>query len=286
MAQRFSRSGEAVRIARACRIDARIDTDSGEFDMVMATEGEASDGHIISIAGLDFPDSIPLQLDHSRSVLANLGTVSQMRRDRIDGVPALRGVGQVRLSGDGEALEARRDLVDAISSGHVRGTSLTWDSIRHVERRDLPKGHAAKVGNGESDYRKKYGLFFEKSRTIEQSIVGIPADREALIGRSSEATAEISRSMWDGMIERLDGAGSRESEIIRALEESVERLEAAREAGDETLSDDTREDDTLTVNEALGRAIERIERNDRRTGADLRDALGDVLEQLTGSRDQ
>jgi hypothetical protein len=276
-------SSEAVRVARACRIDTRIDTDSGEFDMVMATEGEASDGHIISIAGLEFPDSIPLQLDHSRSVLANLGTVSNMRRDRIDGMPALRGVGQVRLTGDGEALEARRDLVDAISSGHVRGTSMTWDSIRHVERRDLPKGHAAKVTNAEADYRKKYGLFFEKSRTIEQSIVGIPADREALIGRSGEAKAEISRSMWDGMIERLDGTSSRELEIIRALEQSVERLEAAREAGEESPSDDEPED-TLTVTEALGRAITRIERGGRRTGADLRESLGDVLEQLTGSR--
>ena len=283
MPQGFSRSGQAVRVARECRIDARIDTDSGEFDMVMATEGEASDGHIISIAGLDFPDSIPLQLDHSRSVLANLGTVSRMRRDRVDGVPALRGVGQIRLTGEGEALEARRDLVDAISSGHVRGTSLTWDSVRHRERRDLPKDHPARVGPKESDFKKKYGLFFEKSRTIEQSIVGIPADREALIGRSSEATAEISRSMWDGMIERIDGTESRESEIIRALEESVERLEAAREAGEESLSDEE-PDDTLTVNQALARAIQRIERGGRETGADLRDGLGDVLERLTGRR--
>lgn len=283
MPQGFSRSGQAVRVARECRIDARIDTDSGEFDMVMATEGEASDGHIISIAGLEFPDSIPLQLDHSRSVLANLGTVSHMRRDRVDGVPALRGVGQIRLTGEGEALEARRDLVDAISSGHVRGTSLTWDSVRHRERRDLPKDHPARVGPKESDFKKKYGLFFEKSRTIEQSIVGIPADREALIGRSSEATAEISRSMWDGMIERIDGTESRESEIIRALEESVERLEAAREAGEESLSDDEPED-TLTVNQALARAIQRIERGGRETSADLRDGLGDVLERLTGRR--
>lgn len=272
------------RISRECRIDTRIDTDTGEFDLVLATEGEASDGHVISIRGLNFADSIPLQVDHSRSVLANLGTVSRMRRDTVDGVPALRGVGQIRLTGDGEGLEARRDLVDAISSGHVRGTSLTWDSIKQVERRELPKGHAAKVTASESSFRKKYGIFFEQSRAIEQSIVGIPADREALIGRSGSATSEISRSMWDGMIERIhDPAAVRTSEIISALERTVEQLEAtSREAGEDP-SDET-PDETLSVNQALEATIQRIERGGRATSADLREGLDDVFERLTGSR--
>ena len=272
------------RISRECRIDTRIDTDTGEFDLVLATEGEASDGHVISIRGLDFADSIPLQVDHSRSVLANLGTVSRMRRDTVDGVPALRGVGQIRLTGDGEGLEARRDLVDAISSGHVRGTSLTWDSLKQVERRELPKGHAAKVTASESSFRKKYGIFFEQSRAIEQSIVGIPADREALIGRSGSATSEISRSMWDGMIQRIhDPAAVRTSEIISALERTVEQLEAtSREAGEDP-SDET-PDETLSVNQALEATIQRIERGGRATSADLREGLDDVFERLTGSR--
>ena len=272
------------RISRECRIDTRIDTDTGEFDLVLATEGEASDGHVISIRGLDFADTIPLQMDHSRSVLANLGTVSRMRRDRVDGVAALRGVGQIRLTGDGEGLEARRDLVDAISSGHVRGTSLTWDSIKQVERRELPKGHAANVTASESSFRKKYGIFFEQSRAIEQSIVGIPADREALIGRSGSATSEISRSMWDGMIERIhDPATVRTSEIISALERTVEQLEAtSREAGDDP-SDET-PDESLSVTQALEATITRIERGGRATSADLREGLDDVFERLTGSR--
>tara|TARA_R110002096_G_scaffold67362_1_gene163468 strand:- start:48 stop:878 length:831 start_codon:yes stop_codon:yes gene_type:complete len=272
------------RISRECRIDTRIDTDTGEFDLVLATEGEASDGHVISIRGLDFADTIPLQMDHSRSVLANLGTVSHMRRDRVDGIAALRGVGQIRLTGDGEGLEARRDLVDAISSGHVRGTSLTWDSIKQVERRELPKGHAANVTTSEQSVRKKYGIFFEQSRAVEQSIVGIPADREALIGRSGSATSEISRSMWDGMIERIhDPATVRTSEIISALEQTVEQLEAtSREAGEDP-SDET-PDESLSVTQALEETITRIERGGRATSADLREGLDDVFERLTGSR--
>lgn len=278
------RHDQTAKLSRECRIDSRIDTKTGEFEMVMATEGEASDGHIIRIAGLEFPDSIPLQLDHSRSVLANLGTVSRMRRDRVDGLPALRGVGQIRLSGDGEALEARRDLVDAIASGHVRGTSLTWDSVKATERRDLPRDHAAHVGATEKDYRKKYGLFFEKSKTIEQSIVGIPADREALIGRQGTATGEISRAMWDGLVERIDGRESRESEIIRALEESVERLEAARDAGAQSVPREQTPEERPDFEAKLSEALERIGRSERMTGADLRDRLGDVLEQVAGSR--
>lgn len=272
------------RISRECRIDTRIDTETGEFDLVLATEGEASDGHVISIRGLDFADTIPLQVDHSRSVLANLGTVSRMRRDTVDGVAALRGVGQIRLTGDGEGLEARRDLVDAISSGHVRGTSLTWDSIKQVERRELPKGHAAKVTTSEPSFRKKYGIFFEQSRAIEQSIVGIPADREALIGRSGSATSEISRSMWEGMIERIhDPEKVRTSEIISALERTVEQLEATQREAGEDPSDET-PDESLSVTQALQATITRIERNSRATSADLREGLDDVFERLTGSR--
>jgi len=286
MRRRFYRADPAPeRISRQCRIDSAIDTDSGEFDMVLATEGEASDGHIISIRGLEFADTIPLQMDHSRAVQSNLGTVSKMRRDKVDGLPALRGVGQIRLTGDGEQLEARRDLVDAISSGHVRGTSLTWDSIKHVERRDLPKEHFAKVTNTEKNYRKKYGLFFEASKAIEQSIVGIPADREALIGRQGEATSEVSRKMWDGLISRIDDPATvRASEIIGALERSVEQLEAAREAGSGDDSSDDNPEGMLSVNHALDVTFDQLERAGRSDGADLKEALGDVLERLTGSR--
>jgi hypothetical protein len=165
--------------SRKSSIDSRIDTDTGEFDMVMASEGEASDGHIISMRGLETSAELPLQLDHGRSALANLGIVSRIRKDQIDGVPVTRGVGRIRLTGDGEGLEARRDLVDAISRGDIRGVSLTWDSVAHRERRELPRNHPAHVGREEKDTRKRFGVFFEKSRAIEQSVVAIPADREA-----------------------------------------------------------------------------------------------------------
>lgn len=239
--------------SRAAEIDARIDTDTGEFDMVMASEGEASDGHIISIRGLEAPQSIPLQLDHARGAVANLGTVTNMRRDTIDGLPVMRGVGQIRMSGDGEALAARRDLVDAIATGHVRGVSLTWESTKARERRDLPTNHPAHVKRNEKDPRKRFGLYFDQATPIEQSIVGIPADREALIGRSESAEDAFSRAMWETLVERLDDAPrSREAEIIEALEGKLSALEerlrdaeAQRAESDESPTPDLLETDLL-----------------------------------------
>ncbi len=261
---------ERARHTRNARIDTRIDTDTGEFDMVLATEGEASDGHVISIRGLTMPETMPLQLDHSQSALANLGTVSHMRRDKLDGIPVYRGVGKIRLSGEGEAVDARRDLVDAISTGHVRGVSLTWDAVKVVERRELPKAHAAYVGRNEADTRKRFGLFFEKSVGIEQSVVGIPADREALIGRGVEATCALSRSMWDDFVSRIDvGEPSREVVIINALERSMEALEQRCRDAEATAPSDDALERNLSVRGS--------------TSTDqLRDALGEAHLRVTG----
>lgn len=275
---------EAQRHSRRATIDSRIDTETGEFDMVMATEGEASDGHILSMRGLSFPNEIPLQLDHNRSALATLGTVSNIRLDKIDGVPGFRGTGRIRLSGEGDQLAARRDLVDAISRGDVRGTSLTWDADKFTERRSLPKGHPAAVSREEENPRRRYGLFFEKARGIEQSIVAIPSDREALIGRSESASGEIAKELWHSLIERLsDNQNKRESEIINALERSVETLEQRLRDAEDTSSDTLPipSPDMETIMSALDSQIGDWR---ARTANELGDALETILERVTGRR--
>ncbi len=271
-----------MRYERVAEIDPRIDTDTGEFEMVMATEGEASDGHIISIKGLETGRELPLQLDHNRSAVANLGIVTNMRRDAISGLPVMRGVGQIRLTGDGEALAARRDLVDAISTGHVRGVSLTWDSVKHRERRDLPRSHPAHVGREEPDQRKRFGLFFDQSRAIEQSVVGIPADREALIGRSEAAEDAISRAMWHSLVERLSEAPrSREAEIIDDLERSVRELEARLLAAEEESSSDPTPPPPL-LEVSLETARDRIASALKRSGDTWDDRLATMGERFVG----
>ena len=279
---RFSRQATQARHARQATIDSRIDTESGEFDMVMASEGEAADGHIISMRGLETPALLPLQLDHGRSVISNLGNVSQIRKDKIEGLPVTRGVGRIRLTGEGEQLEARRDLVDAISRGDIRGVSLTWDSIKHTERRDLPRNHPAHVSYRETDPRKRYGIFFEAARAIEQSIVAIPADREALIGREAATENAISRAMWHSVVDRLsDVPRNREVSIIDALETTVADLEERLRTAEDTTSSDA-----PPTPPAFEHGLDALERQigdwRARTQGELDDALGDVFQRLIG----
>lgn len=280
---RLQRNDQATRFDRVAKVDPRIDTKTGEFDMVMASEGEASDGHVLRVAGISFPDSIPLQLDHGRRAIDNLGTVSNIRRGKRDGVPVLLGTGQIRLSGEGDGLAMRADLVDAISTGAISGTSLTWDAnpsdIR--ERASLPKGHPAYVSPDEKNMRRRFGLYFEKSNAIEQSIVAIPADRAALIGRAEAATEAPSRALWHALLQRSEVRESiRPDPLIdalsRALADAEQRLRAA---GGRPPSDKAR---PLPPLEDLARAFPDVGDLSRRTKSELDAALDRVFARLVG----
>lgn len=273
-----------MRHERSTRMDAQIDTGTGQFDMVMATEGEASDGHIISIRGVETESEMPLQLDHGRGTISNLGIVSQMRVDELDGVPVLRGRGQIRLTGDGAALEARRDIVDAIDQGHIRGVSMTWEAIKATERRSLPAKHPAKVARTESNPRKRYGIFFEASRAIEQSIVAIPADRGALIGRSEASGDDETRQLWDDLVRSIDTGDTtpRDAEIIEALEQKVAELEQ-RIRGADDQSSDTLPDPPPTLDLVLRNLAADIRQGRERNEDQIRDGFSEALAELTGS---
>lgn len=282
MRLRYSRSG-AERHGRAAAIDHRIDTDTGEFEMIMATEGEASDGHILSVKGGQMPPEMPLQLDHSPRALANLGTVSNIRRGTKGGIAVWRGVGQIRLTGEGEALEARRDLVDAIDKQAVNSVSLTWEADAATERRELPRSHPAHVSRDEKDPRKRFGLFFESWRGIEQSIVGVPADRQAIIGRADAAENDVTREMWQSIASRLDATPrSRELEIIDQLEVTVRDLETALEDAEaRNAASDEPPTDPPSIELLLEGLSRRIGANARREQEQFADQLADLLDRVS-----
>lgn len=197
----------------------RADTTSGDFPMVLATSGEASDGHIINVRGIDAADSIPLQVDHSSSAMDTVGQISSFEVEATRGKPALlRATGHIRLTGEGEALALRRDLLDAVSVGDVNSMSLRWEGTQTVERTSLPKDHPAYVARNEKDPRRRYGLYFEKSRALEGSLVAIPADRAAIIGRSEAASSESLGAFWRSFVEDTDPVPSRMDEIVSDLE--------------------------------------------------------------------
>jgi hypothetical protein len=278
------RSNAAPQFSRVATIDQRIDTTSGEFDMVMASEGEASDGHVIRIAGVDHPDTLPLQLDHARGAADNLGSVSNIRKGKRDGVPVLLGVGQIRMTGEGDGLAARLDLVDAIARGHITGTSMTWaaDSQDVKERSTLPKGHPAAVDPLEPNLRRRFGLYFAKSRAIEQSVVAIPADRAAVIGRAEAAQDASARALWQVLAGRIEAATAVPADryvdaLTRALAAAEQRIRDAEPRRSSDLPPAV-----PPIDQVLARLAPTFGDVGGRTRRELDAALEAALNQLTG----
>lgn len=195
-----------VRIATVERSE--IDLQTGEFPMILATDGEASDGDILRIEGAQFRDAAPLQLSHANDPTATLGTVSGFRRDLQASPKKLRAKGRIELGGEGPTADIRRDLAYMISKGHVSGISVRWEPIEYVRRSNLPSDHPAYVDSEkETDWRKRYGYYHKTWRVLEGSVVAVQADPESMVGRAMEtdgAVADFWRSMAENTAEVLE----------------------------------------------------------------------------------
>ena len=187
---------------------ARVDTisEDGSFAMTLATEAEASDGHILSIRGGQVPEKMPLLVSHWNDPSGTAGSITHATKDLDSSPPRLRAVGQIELGGEGPSAEIRRDLAHMIKQGHVGAVSVRWDEVvgKSSRRVNLPGDHPHFVdGEKEADSRKKYGLYFEEWRAMEGSIVAIGADPEALIGRSMSTQGAVS-DFWQRMAGDVD----------------------------------------------------------------------------------
>ena len=78
-----------------------IDLETGEFPLVLATQGEATDGNVLNIRGASIPDSIPLQVNHQNSPLQTIGSVFGIRKGTKQGLPVLRAIARIELDGEG-----------------------------------------------------------------------------------------------------------------------------------------------------------------------------------------
>lgn len=174
----------------------QIDRATGRFPMILATDREASDGHILSIDGGQVPARMPLLISHENDPRSVAGSVVEPTR----GDGKLRAWGEIEVGGDGPLAEIRRDLMHMVAEGHVRGVSLRWHPIEWTPRVDLPKNHSAHVGEGAKG-EARYGLYFSKWRALEGSIVALGADPKALIGRSQETTGTVS-AFWRSLVEQ------------------------------------------------------------------------------------
>jgi hypothetical protein len=181
---------------------AAVDAATGEFNAILATEGEASDGHILSMRGLDMPDEIPMLFVHDGQRMP-LGTLDSFKKR----AGALHARGRILVDdGKGTELDFRQDVAAMVNAGGLPAMSIRWDTVKSTRRINLAKNHqhfvdATKVGPDDPRY---YGHLIEKSKGREGSVVPLGADSGAFIMRAAEATSPESRVLLESIGRELE----------------------------------------------------------------------------------
>ena len=141
---------------RMARIEG-IDLDTGAFKMTLATEGEASDGDILSIKGGQIPERMPMLNGHWNLATEQLGSITDAVKHLQDTPPRLTTIGHIEMGGEGAPADIRRDLAYMIDKKHVTGVSIRWDEVAGkppVRRINLPSDHPFFVdAENEKDHR-------------------------------------------------------------------------------------------------------------------------------------
>ena len=210
-----------------------IDLETGKFPMVLASEGEATDGHVLNLRGATVPDQMPLQVAHANSPLETLGSITQAKLGTKGNTRVLRAMGEIEMGGEGPKSDIRRDLAFMVSEGHINSISLRAEGTKVIPRRELPKNHRAFVEPSEPDMLKRFGLFFEEFNALEGSIVAIGADRNAIIGRSNETTGAV-QEFWRGFVVDEDDC---KEELTNQLDELDTSLKEANEQAKRAVVD-------------------------------------------------
>jgi hypothetical protein len=155
-----------------------VNEESGEFKAVLFTDGEASDGHVLNIAGAVIPVQMPLFVNHVADPRTQLGSLAPARIGEHEVIVK----GRIFTGGEGGEAEVRRDLLAKMAAGHVSRMSGRWDADPEdvTRRTELPKEHPAYVSKDVKG-PKRYGLYFDKWRAMEGSVVGLGADPAAML---------------------------------------------------------------------------------------------------------
>lgn len=156
----------------------------------LATNGEASDGHILDIDGLEVPERMPFMWSHYPSEsIPVLGSVVEPRKSARGKLSRLRAVHEINIDGDDPLAAIRRGVANLVESGDIGALSIRWIPTKPpVPRRNLASDHPAAVKHDEEDPVKRWGLYFPASRAQEGSLVPLGADPKALIGRAADVS--------------------------------------------------------------------------------------------------
>jgi hypothetical protein len=227
------------KVERVIKIERAGDNDEvGTFRAVLASEGEASDGHILSIRGMQVPDSMPMLFRHSSDGhIPALGRITNPEKTRIDGVASLRVTGAFDMGsgGDDDPFAAiRRGMAHMVRSGTLDAMSVRWDEVpgKVTARRNLPSDHPAFVdAQRDPDHPGVWGHFFDESIAREGSVVAIGADPAALMGRSQETDDPLEQTFWSALARSIEANSNGLGEIVAGFEAIQEQVENLRELG-------------------------------------------------------
>ena len=219
----------------------------GTFNAILASDGEASDGHILHIPGNHTPKRMPMLFGHTSDAMAPaMGSITNPVKGKTANGKnrVVRTTQVINMEGDGQMADIRRNVARLVHDGDLNAMSVRWvpDPNELIRRIDLPRGHYAFVdANEESrDSERYWGFFHKKSRSQEGSIIAIGADPLALKGRAKDMGTNagavfftaLARSIESG--ERVDGL----ADISSAFVAFTEAMNGMRKAGltDEDIS--------------------------------------------------
>ena len=229
---------------RTATIERAADDGPGVVRGVLVTNGEASDGHILDVRGMELPDTAPMLFGHDDYTgERNLGSWADFtKRGNVMaklGDQQLLAVGQIELTGKGDRADWREDMAHMIERGHVNALSVRWADGKKppVRRINLPSDHPAFVDSEKAGGEQRWGLFFETSRLLEGSVVTLGADPGALMHCYRSATSSPARALWRYAMEAAPALDTMEREELERHFGAVVR-ELAR-LGERLPSDDT-----------------------------------------------
>ncbi len=231
--------------------------EAGVHSGLLASDGEASDAHILNIPGGKIPETPPLLFGHDDYTgTGNLGSWRSFAKSSDGkklGDGKLRGEFGIELDGQGSQLDWRADVEHMVGKGHIQGLSIRWEEIDEPIRRiNLPSDHIAFIDPKKATGRQEWGLYFEKWQMLEGSVVTLGADPSALIGRMHESQGDV-RSYWRSTINAALEEASDVSGDLVGLRVKDEVILVERAAYDQMLE---------TANERLQIALDLHEQRD------------------------
>jgi hypothetical protein len=276
------------------------DAPRGIVTGLVVTDGEASDGHILNIAGIEIPESPPLLFGHDDySGRGNLGSWTSFEPVKLGdtkklGGQGLRGVGQIELEGAGDQLAWREDVAHMIEKGHIGGLSIRWEDIDPPKRRvNLPSDHPAFIDIKKANGRQEWGLWFDKSRMLEDSVVTLGADPGSLIGRMAESEGLV-RANWratiNSALEEHDAIGHDfvgvdigDGEIVHIERRAYEAMLSLSNERLQTALDLFEEGSQSLIESAAQRSQPQAAQPEPKTAAQPTSRVQVTLEQLRGA---